>query len=203
MHYGLTEASRAVFIEFHSEKDKLCTVGQPSPNVELKIVGDNGNQLGVDEIGEIQVKGEMVMRGYWNKQKLTEESLENGWLHTGDLGMVDFDGYVHLLGRENDVINIGGLKVAPGEVEEVLLKYKDILEVAVQGVASKDTISDVAIKAFIVCDGMVPSLDEIKKFCLQNLEPYKIPVQFELVNSLPKSSSGKIQKHLLIKENDG
>ena len=201
MHYGLTEASRSTFIEFHPEKDKLRTVGKPSPNVGIKIIDEDGNTLGVNETGEIMVKGGMVMKGYWNKEEMTNVCLTDGWLHTSDLGMIDSDGYVHLLGRKDEIINIGGLKVAPGEVEEVLLKNDGIVEVAVVGLKSTDGISDKTIKAFIVTNDNSLSFEEIEKYCLENLEPYKVPTQFEIVDSLPKTSSGKIQRHLLIEEN--
>ena len=200
MHYGLTEASRSTFIEFHSEKGKLHTVGKPSPNVELQIMGENGEKLGPDQTGELLVKGQMVMKGYLNKYDMTKEYLKNGWLHTGDLGMLDDDGYVHLLGRKKEIINIGGLKVAPGEVEEILLKYDGIAEVAVVGVKSSDDISDEMIKAFIVTDDDKLSIKDLEKFCLENIESYKLPNEFEIVESLPKTASGKIQRHLLIRK---
>ena len=198
MHYGLTEASRSTFIEFYSEKDKLHTVGKPSPNVELRIMDENGEKLGPNQTGEILVKGQMVMKGYWNKDEITKEKLKNGWLRTGDLGMVDDDGYLHLLGRKKEIINIGGLKVAPGEVEEILLKYDGIAEAAIVGVKSSDDISDEMIKAFIVTDDDELSIKDLEKFCLENMESYKLPSEFEIVESLPKTASGKIQRHLLI-----
>jgi len=198
MHYGLTEASRTTFIEFHSEKGKLHTVGKPTPNVEIRIIDNDGNTLSVNETGEILVKGGMVMQGYWNKKKMTNKSLTSGWLHTSDIGMIDTDGYLHLLGRNKEIINIGGLKVAPGEVEEILLKYDGIAEVAVVGMKSSDDISYEMIKAFIVTDDDKLSIKDLEKFCLENMESYKLPTKFEIVESLPKTASGKIQRHLLI-----
>ena len=109
----------------------------------------------------------------------------------------DDDGYFHLLGRMKEIINIGGLKVAPGEVEEVLLNYNGILEVAIIGVKSSNDISDERIKAFIVTD-IELSIKDLEKFCLENMESYKLPTEFEIVKSLPKTPSGKIQRHLLI-----
>jgi len=200
MHYGLTEASRTTFIEFHSEKGKLHTVGKPTPNVEIRIIDNEGNALSVNETGEILVKGGMVMQGYWNKKKMTNKSLTSGWLHTSDIGMIDTAGYLHLLGRNKEIINIGGLKVAPGEVEEILLKYDGIAEVAVVGMKSSDDISGEMIKAFIVIDDDELSIKDLEKFCLGNMESYKLPNEFEIVESLPKTASGKIQRHLLIQK---
>jgi len=201
MHYGLTEASRTTFIEFHSEKCKLHTAGRPSPNVELQIMSENGETLGPNKTGEILVKGQMVMKGYFNKSDMTKEYLKNGWLHTGDLGMIDDEGYVHLLGRKKDIINIGGLKVAPGEIEEILLKYEWIAEAAVVGVKSSDDISNERIKAFIITDDEL-SIKDLEKFCLENIESYKLPSKFEIVESLPKTASGKIQRHLLVENRE-
>ena len=169
MHYGLTEGSRSTFIEFHSEKDKLHTVGKPSPNVEIRIMGENGEKLGSNQTGEILVKGKMVTKGYFNKSDMTNEYLKNGWLKTGDVGMIDNEGYVHLLGRKKEIINIGGLKVAPGEIEEILLKYAGISEAVVVGVQSSDDISSEMIKAFIVIDNEL-SIKDLEKFCLENME---------------------------------
>ena len=198
MHYGLTEASRSTFIEFNSEKDKLHSAGKPSPKVELRIISEKGEILGLDQTGEILVKGQMVMAGYWNKDKLTKENLKNGWLYTGDLGSVDDEGYLYLLGRKKEIINVGGLKIAPGEVEEILLKYDGIVEAAVLGVKSVDNISDEMIKAFIITDDDEISIIELEKFCLENMESYKLPTEFKIVEFLPKTASGKIQRDLLI-----
>ena len=202
MHYGLTEASRSTFIEFHAEKEKLHTVGKPSPNVELRIMGENGEELSPNQTGEILVKGQMVMNGYWNKDEITKNNMRNGWLHTGDLGAVDDEGYLHLLGRKKEIINIGGLKVAPGEIEEILLKCTEIEEVVIIGVQSLGDISDEMIKAFIVTNDNKLSIKYLEKFCLDNMESYKVPSVFEIVESLPKTASGKIQRHLLIENRD-
>ncbi len=200
MHYGLTEASRSTFIEFNSEINKLHTVGTPSPNVKIKIIDYNGQELPLNKTGEILVKGQMVMEGYWSKPEMTEKYLKNDWLHTGDLGNIDDEGYLHLLGRKKEIINIGGLKVAPGEVEEILLKYDGIVEAAAVGVRSSDDISDEIIKAFIITDDEL-SIKDLEKFCLEKMESYKLPTEFEIVESLPKTSSGKIQRHLLNNNN--
>ena len=197
MHYGLTEASRSTFIEFNSEKDKLHTVGRPTPNVELRIMDENGKKLGPNQTGEILVKGQMVMKSYLNKHDMTMEYLKNGWLHTKDLGMLDDDGYVHFLGRKDEIINIGGMKVSPAEIEDIILQYDGISEVAVVGIVSSDDIINEIIKAFIVIKNEL-SIKDLEKFCLENMESYKLPSEFEIVDSIPKTNSGKIQRHLLI-----
>ena len=201
MHYGLTEASRATFLEFHSEKEKIMTIGKPSPNVQIKIVDEKDNDLGITKQGNLLVKGNMVTNGYLNKDQQTKQTIKNGWLNTGDIGMIDEDGYIHLLGRKKEIINVGGLKVAPGEIEEVLLKHLDIIEVGVIGEPSDDLNME-AICAFIVTENPEINIQDIRNFCMDKLEIYKIPKKLVLVESLPKTSSGKIQRHLLKKIND-
>lgn len=196
MHYGLTEASRSTFIEFRSQKDKLQTVGQQSPNVSVKIVNEEGKNL-FNAVGEIVIKGDMVMQGYWNKEKLTNRVLKDNWFFSGDLGLIDDDAYLHFVGRKEEVINIGGFKVGPEEIEAVLLKYEGIAEAAVVGQNS--------IKAYIVTKNISQGFDlrNLKKFCLSQLEPYKVPEEFILIRSLPKTISGKIQKYLLMEKENG
>lgn len=200
MHYGLTEASRSAFIEFHSERTHLHTVGRPSPQINIRIVDKTSKDVEAENIGEIVIKGDTVMQGYWNKEDLTKQTLHDDWLQTGDIGFIDSHGYVHLLGRREEIINIGGLKVAPSEVEEILLKYKGIVEVAVTGVKSSDDITGNVIKAYVVTDDPLLDLKKVEQFCLENMEPYKVPAMIKKVDSLPKTSSGKIQRHLISNE---
>ena len=194
MHYGSTEASRSTFIEFNSEKNKLSTIGKPSPNVEIKILTDDKMIKYKDKTGEILVKGKMTFQGYWNNEKMTKQNIISCWVKTGDIGSIDLDGYIHFLGRKEEIINLGGLKVAPGEIEDVLLKHKNIVEAAVIGVKSNDSFLIEVIKAFIVSNKKDLSLNEIESFCLKNLEPYKIPNFFKIISRLPKTNSGKIKK---------
>ena len=199
MHYGLTEASRAAFLDFHREKAFLDTAGKPSPGVRIKIVDENGNESGPGDRGEILIRGDTVSPGYWGKPELTASVLKDGWLHTGDSGFVDENGYLHLLGRRQDTINLGGIKVSPREVEEVLLKYKGILEAAVVGVKSEEAVTGEIIKAFLVVDDREKFRDlaGLKKFCLREIEAYKVPQEFEIIPTLPKTGSGKVKTHLL------
>ena len=196
MHYGLTEASRAAFIEFHSDKEKLNTVGKASPNVLIKIVDDEGINLGIDKQGNILVKGNMVTNKYFNKDHQTNQSIKNGWLNTGDIGMIDNCGYLHLLGRKKEIINVGGLKVAPGEIEQVLLKHPDIIEVGVIGKPSEDLNME-SVCAYIVTENRNINLKDINNFCIEELETYKLPKKISIIKSLPRTSSGKVQRHLL------
>ena len=200
MHYGLTEASRASFIEFHNDKQYLHTAGMPSPNVEIQIWDKSNKNLPKNTVGEIVVKGDFVMCGYWNKPELTNNSILNSWLKTGDVGKIDNNGFIHLLGRTNDIINIGGLKIAPGEIEEVLLNYEGICEACVIGIPSNDHLSRDVVKAFIVTDNIDIDIEKIIGYCMDQMESYKVPQTIEIVNSIPKTSSGKIQRHILRKK---
>ena len=119
-HYGLTEASRAAFIEYHRERHKLATIGRPAPNVEIAVHDDQDRPLPTGRQGELVVRGGMVMKEYWKQPELTRQVLRGGWLRTGDHGFQDADGYLYLLGRDSDCVNVAGLKVNPEEIEQHL-----------------------------------------------------------------------------------
>jgi len=197
MHYGLTEASRASFIEFHSSKHKLDTVGKPSPNTQIFISDDNGKMVSKNKVGEIVISGKMVFKGYLNNPNLTGRTLKNDFMYTRDIGFIDDDGYLNLLGRKDDIINVGGLKVSPLEVENILVMFTSVKEAVVVGVDSQESLYSQKIKAYIVSDDDHLSINKIKKFCLDNLEPYKVPSEFELIDSIPKTASGKIMRNKL------
>ena len=205
MHYGLTEASRATFLDFRRDREHLDSVGRPSPNVKIRIKDENGHSLKAGTSGEILVKGKMVTSGYWENPELSNKVIKDGWLHTGDIGYVDEDGYVYLLGRNHEIINVGGLKVSPVEIEEVLLRYKGIREAVVIGEASPGKISQNIIKAFLVVTDkkQFQNFEKLNRYCASELEPYKIPTVFEVVNEIPKSISGKIKRSSARENNDG
>ncbi|WP_327293211.1 AMP-binding enzyme [Selenihalanaerobacter shriftii] len=136
------------------------------------------------------------MKGYFKKPKATEKALRNGWFHTGDLGKMDNDGYISIVDRKKDMINVGGMNVYPREIEEQLYKNPKVLEVAV--VATKDELRGEIPKAFIVLrEGEEATDREIKMFCMDYFANYKIPKLIEFVDELPKSATGKIDKKVL------
>jgi long-chain acyl-CoA synthetase len=193
MHYGLTEASRSAFIEFHSSSDRLDSIGRPAPNVEIRIVDEAGRELGPREIGRIQIRGDHVMGGYWNAD--ASERLQGRSLYSGDLGYRDEDGYLYLRGREDDVINVGGRKVHPAEIEQVLLGDERIGDAVCVGMP--DPLTGEAIRAFLVAKNgadQCPSDEAVADFLMNRLEPYKIPAAFEWVSSIPRNASGKIDR---------
>ena len=198
--YGLTEASRSAFIELNSEKKFIDSIGRPSPNVEIKIVDQNMHEIETNIEGELIIKGNMVMKGYLNDTEKTNTCLVGGWLKTGDIGKYDEHGYIQLIGREDDIINVGGLKVGPLEVEEVLKNYDGVEDCCVVGLKSdKDQFLNQIIKAYIVPIDKTFNLDFnlLKKYCLEYLEAYKIPKEFEIIDKIPKTDSGKIKRSLL------
>lgn len=191
MHYGLTEASRSAFIEFHESRDRLDSVGRPTPNVAIRIVDEEGHEVGPHVLGKIQIGGEHVMTGYWGAE--LDERREGPWLRSGDLGYRDEDGYIYVCGREDDVINVGGRKVNPAEVEQPLAAHERIAEAVC--VATQDPITGEAVRALLVArpgDGELPSAEALADFLSPTLETYKIPVRFEWVPSLPRNSAGKV-----------
>jgi len=193
-HYGLTEATRAAFTEYHSDAHKPGTAGRATPNVEITIRDDAGRTLPAGKMGEVVVRGEMVMREYWREPTLTRETLCSRGLRTGDLGYLDADGYLFLLGRRNDLINVGGRKVIPDEVEDVLCQLDGVQDAGCIG--QPDELMGECIKAYLVSDREIGRA-ELVAFLRLRLEEWKIPQTIERVASIPRTSSGKIQRQML------
>jgi len=193
-HYGLTEASRAAFTEYHADQQKPGGVGRAAPNVTITICDDMSRPLPLGQTGEVVVQGGMVMREYWRRPELTSQVLCSLGMRTGDLGYLDADGCLFLLGRKDDVINVGGRKVIPDEVEEALRHVEGIRDAACIGVA--DPLLGQQVKAFVVVRQPI-DLNRIATSLRMELEEYKIPKLFELVETLPRTTSGKLQRALI------
>jgi long-chain acyl-CoA synthetase len=193
-HYGLTEASRAAFTEYHGDVHKPNTVGRAAPNVEIAICDETGRRLPAGEMGEVVVRGGMVMQGYWKQPELTEQTFSPEGLKTGDIGYLDEDGYVFLLGRRGDLINVGGRKVAPDEIEELLCQLKGVRDVGCVG-EPHDLLGE-CVKAYLVADREIAHT-EVVAFLRSRVEECKIPQAVERIDSIPRTTSGKIQRQLL------
>ncbi|MHA1233416.1 MAG: class I adenylate-forming enzyme family protein [Candidatus Helarchaeota archaeon] len=172
---------------------KWGSIGKAIPNVDLFIADENGNELPQGEVGEIVARGSNIMVGYWNDPEETAKVLKNGLYYTGDLGRMDEDGFLYVVGRKKDMIKVGGERVSGKEVEEKILEMDEVHEVAVIGV--DDPTLGEAIKAFIVprSDAVLDE-DKVKNFLRNGLPSYKIPKYIEFRTELPKNKAGKIMK---------
>ena len=200
--YGLTETSPVTHVNPLDEpgKNRSGSIGIPISDTEAKIVDlDTGvNELPPGTVGELIIRGPQVMMGYWKNPEETEMALKDGWFYTGDIALMDSDGYFHIVDRKKDVINVSGLKVWPGEVEEVLYEHPAIKEATAVAVA--DRKSGEAVKAVVVLreefKGKIVAADLIE-FCRHRIAYYKAPRIIEFRDSLPKSSVGKILRREL------
>jgi long-chain acyl-CoA synthetase len=188
--YGLTEASPVVCIN-PVLRPKLGSVGLPVPSTEISIRDDHGNALALGEIGEVWVRGPQVMQGYFGRPGETRRALApDGWLQSGDIGVVDAQGFVKLLDRKKDMIIVSGFKVFPNEVEDVVAQHPGVLEAAAIGVT--DARSGQAVKLFVVRRDSALTEAELRAYCQNNLTGYKVPRLIEFRDALPKSNVGKI-----------
>jgi len=193
--YGMTEASPVIT---SSPRDiiKVGTVGIPVPSTDVRIVNDEGIEQPVGERGEIQVKGPQIMKGYYNRPEATAETITpEGWLNTGDIGIMDENGYFRIVDRKKDMILVSGFNVYPNEIEDVIAMHPKVLEVAAIGIP--DEKSGEVVKVFIVKSDKSLTQDEIIAHCRENLTGYKIPKQVEFKDDLPKSNVGKILRREL------
>lgn len=200
MHYGSTEASRSAFMEFHTYKDNLLSIGKASPNVEIKIFTSQGTPAALGEEGEVCVKGEHVTCSYWNETpERFASDFYDGYFRTGDCGTMDAEGNIYLKSRIKEMINVGGKKVSPMEVEDILNTIPGIKESACIGIPDPGIVLGEVVKAFIVADDNL-SDEEITQQLRPQLEVYKLPVEIERINAIPKTGSGKIQRLSLKKK---
>ena len=194
MHYGSTEASRSAFMEFHTYKDNLLSAGHASPNCDIKIFSPEGLPLPNGEEGEVCVKGEHVTCSYWNETpERFASDFYDGYFRTGDCATMDADGNIYLKSRIKEMINVGGKKVAPMEVEDILNSIPGVKESACIGIPDPGLVLGEVVKAFVVADESLTN-EEIMEQLRPKLEVYKLPVTIERINSIPKTSSGKIQR---------
>lgn len=195
MHYGLTEASRSAFMEFHSEHDQLNTAGKASPNVDVKIFDGEGKEMPLGGEGEVCVKGDHVTCSYWNETpERFAKDFFNGYFRTGDCGYLDADGYIHLKSRIKEMINVGGKKVSPMEVEDILNTIPGIEDCACVAMPDPEGVMGELVKAFIVCKDDTLTDTAIIEALKPKLEVYKLPAAIERIDAIPKTASGKVQR---------
>jgi acyl-coenzyme A synthetase/AMP-(fatty) acid ligase len=191
--YGQTEASsRISYLPAQLLVTKPGSVGIGIEGVTITVEDPDGNECPAEEKGEICVQGENVMQGYWSNPEATAQVLKDGKLHTGDMGYKDKDGFLYIVGRQSEILKISEHRVSPYEIEEVLLQHEAVEECAVIG-CSHSQMGQFA-KAYVVKNTDDIVVNQLKKYCQQFLASYKIPREIEFVDSLPKTSSGKIKR---------
>ena len=191
---GLSKADHADH-EHPRWRERLQGVGFPRTDVEVRVVDEEDRELPPGELGEVVVRGGVVMVGYWNQPAETAEALRGGWLHTGDIGSFDDDGFLTLHDRSKDLIISGGMNIYPREVEEALLTRPDVRAVAVVG--KPDPEWGESVVAFVVADGTPPTRDDLDATCLERIARFKRPKEYYFVESLPVNNYGKVLKREL------
>ncbi len=193
--YGLTEASPVVSCNPVDGTDRVGTIGMPFPNTEIRILNDDGKELGLGEAGELVCRGPQVMKGYWNRPDETEKVLNDGWLKTGDVAVMDEDGFMRIVDRKKDMILVSGFNVYPNEVEEAISSHPGVLEVAAIGIP--DDHSGEIVKAVVVKKDPNLTKEDVIAHARLSLTGYKVPKVVEFRDELPKTAVGKILRRAL------
>ncbi|WP_250658396.1 AMP-binding protein [Alkalimarinus coralli] len=193
--YGMTETSPVVTIN-PLNNIQIGSIGMPVPSTLVKTVDEEGNDLPIGEVGELCAKGPQVMKGYWQRPDETAKTItEDGWIKTGDIGLVQDDGYIKIVDRKKDMILVSGFNVYPNEIEDVLVGHPDIIECAAVGIP--DLKAGEAVKIYAVTSNPNLKDSELKEFCRERLTAYKVPKVFEFRDELPKTNVGKILRREL------
>lgn len=194
--YGMTESSPVASANPLDGSGKLGSIGIPMPSTEMRVVNDQGEALPIGEVGEIQIKGPQVMKGYYNKPEETAKTITaDGWLCTGDMGLMHEDGYFQIVDRKKDMILVSGFNVYPNEVEDVIAMMPEVAEVAAVGVP--DDRSGEVVKVFVVKKDANLNEQSVLDHCRKNLTNYKVPKHVEFRSELPKTNVGKILRRAL------
>ena len=192
--YGLSETSPVASFNMLDQPTRPGTIGRAIPGCEMKLIGADGQDVGPGEgVGEIAIRGDNIMKGYWNKPEETAAAIPDGWFRTGDIASVDEDGYYTIVDRKKDLIIRGGMNIYPREVEEVLYTHPDVLECAVVGVPHPELGEDVGA-AVSLREGASGDVDEIRQYVKDRIAAYKYPRTIWTLDELPKGPTGKILK---------
>jgi long-chain acyl-CoA synthetase len=187
--YGLTESSPVITFN-PLGKTRPNSIGIPVPSTQLRCLDEDGNEVAQGEAGELAARGPQIMKGYWNKPEETAKTMRGDWLLTGDIGVMDSDGYFSIVDRKKDMVLVSGFNVYPNEIEDCLARHPGIMETAVIGVP--DGASGEAVKAFVVLRDATLTEAAIRSYCREHLTAYKVPKSVEFRDDLPKSNVGKI-----------
>jgi len=192
--YGLSETSPVASFNHPDKENKPGSIGTPIEGVEMRLIDDDGKEVGEGEVGEIAIRGHNIMKGYWNREDATKEAIDDeGWLKSGDMGKRDDDGYYFIVDRKKELIIRGGYNVYPREIEEVLYEHPAIAEAAVIGIPD-DAMGEEVGAAIVFKSGESAEPDEIKAFVKEEVANYKYPRKIWIVDELPKGPTGKILK---------
>lgn len=191
MYYGMTEASRCAYIHYNQNRHRLDFTGKHCLNVELRI--DQPDHSG---LGEICMRGPNVMPGYWNNPEATQQTIDpEGWIHSGDLGIMDEDGYIKVIGRINDQISVDGMKCQPAEVERIICELDFVQRATVCGLSDPDKFQIVAAAIIPAACGLPDDFHaQVRAHCQARLEPFKVPVIIEAVDYFPANELGKVNR---------
>ena len=193
--YGLTETSPVVAVNIISDEYN-GTIGLPLPSTDISLRNDNGDEIGIDEVGELCIKGPQVMKNYWNNKNETKNAFtEDGFFKTGDIASIDKNGYIKIVDRKKDMIISSGFNVYPNEIEDYVATHSDVLECGVIGIP--DINRGESIKLFVVTSNVNLKENDILSFCKEGLTVYKIPKKIEFIDELPKNNVGKILRRKL------
>ena len=191
--YGLSEAGGPGVTSLGTQReDKIGAIGKPSIAWDVRVVREDGTDVGVEEVGELVVRGSGVMKGYYKNPEATAQVVRNGWLHTGDLGKIDADGFIYIVDRKKDLIICGGENVYPVEIEGVLLRHPKVHDVAVIGVPD-ERLGEVIVAVIQAIEGEEPGEAELRLYCEEHLPRYKRPREI-ICAPVPRGSTGKIEK---------
>lgn len=193
--YGMTESSPVATTNPLDGTGRLGTIGLPLPSTIMRIVDDQGAALPIGEVGEIQIQGPQVMKGYYDRPEATANTIKDGWLCTGDIGKMNEEGFFQIVDRKKDMILVSGFNVFPNEIEEVIASHPKVMEVAAVGIPHEK--SGQVVKVFIVKKDKSLDKKEIIAFCRENLTGYKVPKEVAFRKDLPKTNVGKILRRKL------
>jgi long-chain acyl-CoA synthetase len=189
--YGQTEATaRLSWLPPEKLPVKLGSCGKAIPGVELKVTDENGEPLKQGEIGEIVAYGDNIMQGYYKDPESTQQTLVEGWLRTGDLATFDEEGYIYLKARKKEIIKVGGRRVSPKEIEEVIVSMPEVIDCSIEGIQD-DILGETMKATVIIKEGSAVSIDSVKNWCASRLSSYKIPQLIEIKDKMSISSTGK------------
>ena len=198
--YGLTEASPIVAVDLEDVTEPTSCIGRPVMGLQIRIIDENDNELKQGDIGQLIVKGDNVMMGYYNAPEMTQGTIKNGWLYTGDLAYIDQKGKIIITGRSRDIIKHKGFIIYPQEIENVIMSHPNVIRVGVVG-KPDEAVGEISI-AFVQIRTPQENIEkDLKELCKRQLASYKIPRDFiATTENIPTTSTGKVDKKVLRKK---